>query len=240
MAEPGSISLLKEIVQDLPIQPARAIVVFSERVLQKVVNQQPNHRPGKSEDYVAIAAFTLKFCSRYKIPVDLPASGPNVYEHMAEMVGRVNSQRAKILSGVVDSEIDSLLLDYDSGVGSTFGIARLNEEEKTKILDHLEKARHIIEGSKLSDRKKNALFERLAALIVEVNTFGTRTDRFFALAGDFVFGDMAEKAKPLLDEIKEILRIVARSRARQEGVSLPPGDEVLRLPNLSDTKEDSE
>jgi hypothetical protein len=45
---------------------------------------------------------------------------------------------------------------------------------------------------------------------------------------------MAEKAKPLFKEVKEMMRILARSRARQEGVSLPPGDDVILLPKPSD------
>jgi hypothetical protein len=64
--------------------------------------------------------------------------------------------------------------------------------------------RSIIQKSKIADRKKNALFERLSDLEREVNTHGTRTDRFFAFAGDvgFVLGDMANKAKPLIVESK--------------------------------------
>jgi hypothetical protein len=50
----------------------------------------------------------------------------------------------------------------------------------------------------------------------------------------FVMGDMAEKAKPLINEVKEMMRIVTRSRARQEGVSLPPGDDVILLPKPDD------
>jgi len=129
------------------------------------------------------------------------------------------------------------LAQYSDAVDeTTFGVAKLNEEEKKSILSHLEKARVIVERSQLSDRKKNALFGRLAELHREVNLTGTRTDRFFALAGDtaFVLGAMAANAKPFLQEVKEILKIVGRSRARQEGVSLPPGDETLRLPSPSD------
>lgn len=115
----------------------------------------------------------------------------------------------------------------------SFGIARLNSEEKKKIHEHISRIREILETSDLSERKKNKLFERLNNLAQEVDTQGTLTDRFFAFAGDvaFVLGDMTTKAKPLTDEVKEMLRIVARSRARQEGISLPPGDEVLRLPS---------
>jgi hypothetical protein len=93
--------------------------------------------------------------------------------------------------------------------------------------------RAIIESSPLSVRKKNALYARLNNLAREVDAHGTRTDQFFAFAGDlaFVLGDMATKAKPFLEEVRETLRVVSRARARQEGVSLPAGDEPLHLPS---------
>jgi hypothetical protein len=118
----------------------------------------------------------------------------------------------------------------------TFGLARLNEEERAKIHAHIDNVRAIIGTSILSDRKKNALYERLNRLAGEVNAHGTRTERFFSFMGDiaFVMGDMAEKAKPLFKEVKEMMRIVARSRARQEGISLPPGDDVILLPKPDD------
>jgi hypothetical protein len=114
----------------------------------------------------------------------------------------------------------------------TFGYAILNSEEKEILHKHIEEIRKIIDGSDLNDRKKNNLFSRLNDLSFEINKNGTTTDQFFAFASEagFCMGDFASKAKPLFDEIKDILKIVAKARARQEKVQLPPGDEVLSLP----------
>lgn len=227
-------TLLGELVQDLPPEPSRAIVVFVDRVQVQILDVRP--RPGRTEDHAALVSFIIKFCARYRIPVNLPESAATVMSHLEVLVSELRKERARILSDVIDSEIDQLLIQFDSGVGESFGVARLNSDEKKKIHDHIERIRKLIEESDVPPRKKNALFERLAELAREVDLLGTRTDRFFAFAGDvaFVLGDMAKKAKPMLDEVKGILKIVSRSRARQEGVSLPPGDEPLQLPAPSD------
>jgi hypothetical protein len=238
MTEIASISLLKELAQGLPIHPARAIVVFSDRVLAKVINPHPNQRPGKPEDFAAITAFTLKFCSKYQIPVELPPSGPNVYDHMAQIIAQINGQRSRILNGVIDSEIDSLLSDYDSGVGDTFGIARLNAEEKKKIHEHIENIRALIESSDLSDRKKKRLFDKLSELTKEVDAHGTPTDRFFGFVSElgFVLGEFGQNTRPLFREVRGMIQSISRARARQENISLPPGDEPLRLPMPEDNE----
>jgi hypothetical protein len=224
-------ALLTELVRELPFEPARAIVLFCDRVLSMVVNRPSEKRAGKPEDFAAITTFALKFCAKYKIPVDLPLKGPNTYEHMSQVIGTISSNRSKILSGVIDAEIDNILIEYDTGVGETFGLARLNTDEKKKMHEHIGAIRQLIEASDLSDRKKNALYDRLNDLAKEVDKHGTSTDRFFAFVSNlgFVLGEFGANSKPLFDEVSGMIQSVSRARARQEGISLPAGDEPLRL-----------
>jgi hypothetical protein len=225
---------MKKIVQlsaNLPADPGLAIVEFARRV-EKALK---THKVWTDDDLLATLLFFEKFFGQFKLGTVVNFATDMALRRRVEFyTNRIKAQRATILSKSVEAEVDELLQTYvDMREENTFGLAKLNAEEKKKILSHLEKIRTIIEASTLPDRKKNALFERLARLVREVNLHGTMTDRFFAFAGDlgFVLGDMTKKAKPLLDEIKEVLRIVGRSRARQEGVSLPSGDDVLRLPD---------
>ncbi|MBB1091200.1 hypothetical protein HUU61_07840, partial [Rhodopseudomonas palustris] len=161
-------------------------MLLVDRIQGEILDVRPK-RPGTAEDYVALASFILRFCSRYKIPVDLPKSAPNVVGHLEEIVAQLRKDRAKILGDVIDAEIDQLLIQFDSGVGESFGIARLNADEKKKVHDHISRIRKLIEDSDLTTRKKNALFERLNELAREVDLHGTRTDRFFSFAGDLAF-----------------------------------------------------
>jgi hypothetical protein len=230
-------SKVTDAAKDLPSDPEFALVTFSEKV-----NVYYNSITGGLTDNDAIFAirFVRLFLQKFQIDIDVtfPIGGSLSVQAM-NVLGQVLKERPRLIAKKVDAEIEDILVDYSIAQENTFGLARLNAEEKKKILDGLEKIRVVIEKSGLAERKRNALFERLADLISEVNTHGTRTDRFFAFAGDvaFVLGDMTVKAKPLLDEVKEVLRIISRSRARQEGISLPPGDEVFRLPSPDDNSD---
>jgi hypothetical protein len=120
----------------------------------------------------------------------------------------------------------------DAATAKTIGYAILEPDEKTEIHKHIEKIRVLVEGSGLDDRKKNNLFTRLTDLGWEVNRNGTRTDRFFAFASElgFSIGQFTKDAKPAIDELKDMLKIVSKARARHEGLKLPEGDEILLLP----------
>lgn len=114
-----------------------------------------------------------------------------------------------------------------------FGFARFSEDERAKIIDHIDKIRIIISSSPISERKKTKLLDILTELYNETLQDKTKTERFFAFMGDVALtvGEMAEKAKPAIEQTKEILRIVMRSRARNEGAVLPPADDLPQLPS---------
>jgi hypothetical protein len=225
-------SLLKQLAGDLPPDPSEAIIKFASSIRQDVLNVSP--RPAKPEDYTAIASFILKFIDKYSLSINLSKlDSDSDLNLVMKLLSRIEAYRKTMVREATDAQVTDLLIKYDSfATRESFGLAHLNTDEKKKIHESIGRIRSILETSTLSDRKKNALYDRLNELAREVDASGTMTDRFFALAGDigFVMGDVAEKAKPLLREVKEVLRIVTRARARQEGISLPPGDEVLRLP----------
>lgn len=119
-----------------------------------------------------------------------------------------------------------------SRVATEPGYAILEAEEKAELHEHLDKIRSIVEKSSLDDRKRNSLFERINELAKEIDRNGTRTDRFFAFAGElgFYLGQFAKDAKPAIDEAKAILKIIWQARERHDGTKLPRPDDVLLLP----------
>src|SRR5262249_17511719 len=134
----------------------------------------------------------------------------------------------QVMSGYQSLMKDRAKAVLDAATGKVFGYAILEPDEKTEIQAHIEKIRQLIEDSGLEDKKKNALLGRLTELSREVNRNGTRTDMFYAFASEFAFcmSQFSKKAKPAIDDVKDILRIVTRARARNEGIKLPAGDEV--------------
>ncbi|MGA0531342.1 hypothetical protein [Hansschlegelia sp. KR7-227] len=121
----------------------------------------------------------------------------------------------------------------ESRDGLEFGIARFSEDERAKIIVHIERLRIVISDSDLGEKKKARMLGLVASLYEESLQAKTRTERYFAFMGDMAFavGDMAEKAKPAVEQVKEILKIVMRSQAREEGVVLPPSDNLPQIPS---------
>ncbi|WP_157235044.1 hypothetical protein [Methylosinus sp. LW4] len=224
-------SLLSRLLVGLPREPNAAILTFARNILSAI----EQIRTFDQRDSVAIYSFMTRFIQKYDIVVKIQEkrimeiSSDDVVVAANRIVrSEILLSEASILEDV-ENAMSRVALDIDQ---ESFGIATLNANEKQKIQEHIRKIRLLIHESDLDIRKKNALLDRLNALSSEVDQYGTRTDRFFAFMGDiaFVAGDMAKKAKPLVDEVKDMMKIISRSRARQEGVSLPPGDEAILLP----------
>jgi hypothetical protein len=222
---------LESFVQQLPPDPFVAILRLAEWVKgQRYAVPAPT-----TDDYIKAKALFKSFVSRYDIPVDIAEAlrMTNPGESVAVIADIITLHRELLLTANIDIAVEDLLNNYESGAGlDSFGVAKLNEEEKRRITNNIDAIRVAVDQSQITDRKKNALHKKLDELAAELNRIGTRTDQFFAFMGDvaFVMGDMATKAKPLLDEVKDMIKTVSRARARQEGVSLPPGDSPLSLP----------
>ncbi len=221
---------MEDAVGQLPQDPQTALVRFAEWVESRRRNSSPS-----VEGYIRVKLFYATFIKRYNIQLDiteaLSISTPE--KSVATIQQLVFAARERLLEDGIEASVSDLLDQYESKVGlNSFGFAKLNDDEKRKIHANINKIRVIVNESAISDRKKNALYGKLDDLASEVDRIGTRTDQFFAFMGDvaFVMGDMATKAKPLLDEVKDMIKTVGRARARQEGVSLPPGDTPLSLP----------
>jgi hypothetical protein len=226
-------SLAADAAKNLPKEPRQALITFAERAMDIVQSQNEL----SIEDSEFITQFVLKFTKKFNISI--PAGlvqGPAQQRAKSVVVWISTHFKSALVRDSVSIEVDDVIDEFLDRQDETFGLAHLNDEEKTKIHSKINHIREIIASSSLSDRKKNALYDRLNRLAGEVDAYGTRTERFFSFMGDiaFVIGGMADKAKPLLNEAKEMMRIVARSRGRQEGVSLPPGDDVILLPKPDD------
>jgi hypothetical protein len=189
-------------------------------------------------DAYIIRSVIEKFLSIQLKRGDLKVSFPKFekaesLEYLRFFIQTARNYRIERSAELASKRVEELLSVEDSLRDNTsFGIAQLNEEEKKIARDHILKAKEIVSESSLNSRKKNAILERLIEAERELETIGTRTDRFFTLMGDaaFVLGDMAEKAKPFTQEIREILKIVFRGRENTEGVRLPKADGQLLLP----------
>jgi hypothetical protein len=231
-----------DLFSDLPTDVNRAGFELLCRVNSKIVGKEPN-----IGDYSAACGVLEAFYEEngLKIPASLTPGGSitSTNDTIERARVRWRLQYEAFQSEIVEqyrlTSKATAKAAIAASTGKAFGYAILETDEKQAIHKHLEKVRSIIEKSQLEDRKKNALFEKLSELAVEVNRNGTRTDRFFAFAGELgcCISQLTTNAKAAIDETKEILKIVYRARARHDGVKLPEGDEMLLLPGTGGSKE---
>ncbi len=225
----------KKLTENLPHEAVEAVLEFRQRVDRWM------NGPETSDDHEMARCIVIFYRNA------VPKAFPFIHEtakirnlDSSEQMVWYNSEIDRIITEVqdrlVEEEIKKITDGFDLNSGDSFGLAKLNDDEKANVHRNIKKIREIIEISEISDRKRNALFERLNALSAEVDLHGTRTDRFFAFMADAAFAasNMTKNAKPFLAEVKDMVKTIGRSRARQEGVSLPPGDEVLQLPSPKD------
>jgi hypothetical protein len=211
----------QKFIEGLPSNPDDALIELADRASSWIDDDNSN---GDALNGAYIKEILATFILRYKpeIQETIFTSDPTLQDYITAIVKFSGSR-----------EVGRLLDEYEKTIedSKSFGFAQLNASEKASLHRHLEKIRSIIEESPLKISKKNALFDRLQKLRSEVDSIGTPTDRFFAFAGDaaFVLGEMAQKGKPFIDEVKEVLKIIRGSRARSENIQLP-SDDTLQLP----------
>ena len=221
---------------DLPAEPKAALSLFRSR--QNDWTDLLRQGDFGQENYDETLEAVLLFYFRV-VPKAFPDKNITIFQKLSaeDRLSKYEDIIDQYLNSVkkenVSDAIDNILKSFEAQEIETFGLAYLNNEEKKRVHDNIEKIRNIIGDGSLSDRKRNALYERLNALAKEVDLHGTSTDRFFAFMADaaFAVSGMTKNAKPFLDEVKDMIKTVGRSRARKEGVSLPPGDEILQLPS---------
>lgn len=232
-------TIASTLVTGLPTDPVAALVEFGARVKSQL-DSLTDH--ASDIDYAILRAATERYAQvanqQHGFSIRLAnANSSNDYERIVIILSQIKSIQKSHLEQIIASEVEEVIsIENQINNKETFGIAILSSIDKEKVRFHLNNAKDLIVESSLSDRKKNALLDRIGQALAELDTVGTRTDRFFTLMGDsaFVLGDMAEKAKPFTSEVKEILKIVFRRREDTEGVRLPHKDEQLLLPGESD------
>ena len=200
---------------NLPDDPELALSVLDDK-LRKIVGEDPSD-PTREEYVRLIEAFV----ETNEINIDLPGVPSVIYEDFNESYLNFitvidnfkNRKRFSEIKRIKEGSISSVQLE-----GS----------EKALLHQHISKIREIIEDSGVFTRKKNASLTKLNALAVEIDRAGTKTDMFLGLYLDacLALGQGAEYAKPFLEEVKSVLRIIASAKARNEGVALPPATEV--------------
>lgn len=236
-------SELSEFVRGLnsdPLVASKTLITRAEKYVTEV-GAYASRADERIADMMSDAMLPLLIAAELLTDKQVSESKSKGTSRLRELVAVARSA-LRIRESEADSEaalasVEKLLASAQAKKNEpSFGFAFLDATEKGEIHERLNAIRQVIETSDLAVRKKNALLNRVNLLAKEVDAVGTSTDRFFSFMGDLAYtaGEMATKAKPAIDEAKEMLRIVVNARARDEGVELPKPKDWPLLPSSND------
>jgi len=219
-------------LKELPADTRHALIELAERIELFI----SANTALQDKEYATLCKLIEVFVNKSGLMVDLPNKDANYgwHSHLQNLLHVVSSYSVDVHAEDSERELADIIDSYrsDSVSALPFGYAALSADEKVLIHDRLQQVRATIESSKLKESKKNALYSRLAKLSEEVDRSGTKTDAFFSFGLDLAMtaGEMAEKAKPAINEFKDVLEIIFRRRSQSEGVRLPKPDDFPSLP----------
>jgi hypothetical protein len=223
-------------LRDLPQDNDECILEILKRYLKYNENSLPHS--SRSNDNIEIFRAALTELDAFRQIQDLEASLNG--KHDAAIAENIRAIIRRLETAHAESRRHAAVIQAKENVrekirlhkNTFFGFARLSSAERAEIHNHLQKIRDVIESSNIDHRKKNALLDRLNALSHEVDKAGTKMDGFVAVWVDlwFAFGAGAAAAKPAFDELKDVLKILYQSRAKEEQTSLPTPQDQLQLP----------
>ena len=209
----------------LPDDPELGLIVLDDKLRDKLREVFQSKDDVESIDAIyKYMQFVRTFAIVHKITIVLPSIPNPGTQSFSDMY-------KKYLRNLDDFNITKRI-EYTKQIREEgISVIQLEPSEKVAIHNHITRIREIIENSGLASRKKNALLTKLNVLATEVDRAGTRTDMFLGLYLDafLALGRGAEYAKPFFDEVKSLIKVIGRAKARDEGVALPPVDEAPLL-----------
>ena len=170
--------------------------------------------------------------SNYELPLELTGDVPTICKVLSQYIHNVN---AEFQSSATELKLESYKNRYKTALKSTFAY-EFSQGDLEKIQNLINELRNHISGiENLESDHKRRLLKRLESLQSELHKRVSDLDRFWGMIGDagVVLGKLGEDAKPIVDRVREISRIVWRTQARTE--ELPSDSPIPLLENNNNT-----
>lgn len=151
-----------------------------------------------------------------------------------ELYKYVKAVREDLISQMAMSHLDAMKARYIHAFSNSFSY-EFSAGDLEKIQITINELRQLIADSVLLESgHRQRLLKRLEKLQAEMHKKVSDLDRFWGFVGDagVVLGKLGMDAKPIVDRITEIVRIVWRTQARAE--ELPSGSPVPMLGEMQE------
>jgi hypothetical protein len=119
--------------------------------------------------------------------------------------------------------------DQQSAVMS---IANLSEDKKEEIRSLLTRIRKVIPHLDIGETKKNAIYQKLSSLELELDQTETRWENAIAIMVDVsgAVGDSAEKLDPLVKMVERLVNVFVRAKSSESALSIS-NEKRIALPS---------
>lgn len=229
----------QEFLDNIPDDDLDALkYVISSFQQQWALTQQ---RAGPN-DYLKVYSFLQAIGEQRSLPIKLPPPTFQRAEDIQAMKQEVDHVTAEISPKLKDRERRIVYQEaqdfYQAHLRGSFAYEFLDTDYK-RIQELVGDLRTLTAESKqLDPGHKRRLLKRIEKVQTELHKKMSSLDSFWGLLADVgvAFGKFGQDVKPLIDRTREILKIVAKTQARAEG--LPQSAANPMLPALEDNKED--
>lgn len=206
-------------LDDLPDDPELAFVEFDNRLFKAV--QLDNNRADWSVERRYVWRIKA-YCDEFKIGLDFrpPQSDADFRDWYTSFLDEISYHKTRI----------TIRKQKEDRAGATT-ILKLNEGFRQEIYKRLDQVRAYIEASGLNDRKKDAIYAKIAALRSEVDRSKTRLDAFLSIQLDVTaaIGQSADNLEPVVNLLNAITKVFSRAKTANEQEILGKPDEQPRL-----------
>lgn len=216
-------SISDGVMANLPDDDKLAFVTYEERLRPLTRGGGPENQGSSLEREYSnhILAF-IKIAN-----LDIPVSGTPPYDdsNFWEWYHRFVQ--------VIDYHIVEYRLAHARGTEAGITTAvHLSVNYKTQIHKLLDKIRKVVNAVDLADTKKNAIYDKIAALQSEVDRTKTRFDTFLSRWLDITnaAGEGAENLEPVVKLLDRVIKIFGRAKADHDAGKLPAPEETRKLP----------
>ena len=191
------------------------------------------------EDFLECLALARAVMNKFQIDphygeIDLSDNAEN---NVGEIIQRFKNWKNVIRGRFSTKNYDEYLGKFEEALGTGF-FYELSNDDISVIQEHIDKLRSLISETELLDEDyRRRLLRRLEILQAELHKRVSDFDHYYGMAVEIyvLAKKYGEGMSQILNEFKEILRIVFRSHSERE--QLPAGEELPLLPTDSNNND---
>lgn len=218
--------LTDEELLNLPHDLEMAFVEFDNRLIEiaSIRLRQANSENERLMILREVIRNLSSYIKAFGVPLNVPAEGPTLPNDF-------DLWYKKIRAGIEQYKLSSRFNHIKARRQGLTTIIPLHDDYRALIHTHLDEIRKVVRKAGITEKKRNVIYERIAALALEVDKPHTKTEAALVLWYDVTnaIGEGAKNLDPALDQLERIMKLFGRAKASEDQKFLPPSDHEVKL-----------